>query len=151
MNLGFKTEKGNFSVRAAALVIADNKLLVAKSDNFDCYYVVGGTVQENETSEAAVIREMYEETGYHWETERLVFVQERIYHVKKDVHHEIVFFYLMKKIDAVISNGVSTDQQNERLYWLPIEELENVNLVPPILKTKLECLPVNLEHIVSYE
>ena len=32
MNLEFKTAKGNFSVRAAALVIADNRLLVAKSD-----------------------------------------------------------------------------------------------------------------------
>lgn len=151
MNLGFKTSNGNFSVRAAALVLENNKLLVAKSDNFDCYYVVGGTVQENETSEAAVIRELYEETGYHWETEQLVFVQERIYPVGGNVHHEIVFFYLMKRAEVYIENGINTDQQNEHLYWLPIEDLENVNLVPPVLKTKLKSLPAQLEHIVSYE
>lgn len=151
MNLGFKTSNGNFSVRAAALIIENNKLLVAKSDNFDCYYVVGGTVQANETSEAAVIRELYEETGYHWEAERLVFVQERIYPVAKDIHHEIVFFYLMKNSDVLIENGKNTDQQNEHLYWLPIEDLEKVNLVPPFLKTKLGRLPLAIEHIVVYE
>ena len=146
-----RTMGGNFSVRSAALVIENNSLLVAKSDNFDCYYVVGGTVQENETSETALVRELYEETGYHWETERLVFIQERIYPVGNEMHHQIVFFYLMKKTDAVIANGVNTDQQNEHLYWLPLEDLENVNLVPPFLKTKLKSLPVKLEHIVSYE
>ena len=151
MDVGFKTANGEFSLRSAALIMDDNRLLVAKSDNFDCFYTLGGGIRENETSDKAVVRELYEETGYHFEIDRLVFVQERFYTVENVCHHEVVFFYLMKNIDAELSNGISTDQPNERLYWLPIEDLENINLVPAFLKTAVKNLPSEITRIVSYE
>lgn len=97
MDVGYSNTKGNFSLRAAALIIHDNDLLLAQNDQYDCYYTVGGGIQQNETSENAVIRECYEEMGCHFEIDRLVFVQERLYKVEGIDHHEIVFFYLMKK------------------------------------------------------
>ncbi|MDF2521347.1 MAG: hydrolase, partial [Clostridia bacterium] len=65
------------TLRAAALIIKDNKFLAAKSTDYDCYYTVGGGIEINETSEEAVIREVYEETGYRLEIDKLAFVQER--------------------------------------------------------------------------
>ncbi len=41
-------------------MIQDNRVLLAKSDNYDCFYTVGGGIQENETSDHAVLRECYE-------------------------------------------------------------------------------------------
>ena len=46
-----------------------------KSDCHHCFYTVSGGIRENETSESAVIRECYEETGYHFEIDRLVFLK----------------------------------------------------------------------------
>lgn len=151
MDIGFKTLNGNFSLRSAALVINDNRLLVAKSNEFDCYYTVGGGILVNESSDKAVVRELYEETGCHFEIDRLVFISERFYKVENTCHHEIVFFYLMKESHVELQNGVNTDQQNENLYWIPIEELENINLVPAFLKTAVKNIPNEIMHIVSQE
>ena len=151
MDIGLKTSEGIFSLRTAALIIKDNCLLLAKSDNFDCYYTVGGGIQSGESSEQAVLREVCEETGKCLEIARLVFVQERFYHVGGENHHEVVFFYLMQNADSDILTGEVTDQQNEHLHWIPLDKLEQINLVPPFLKTEVTRLPQEVRHIVSNE
>ena len=151
MDVGYKNSDGSFSLRSAALIIKDNKLLVAKNDNYDCFYTLGGGVNPNEASTEAVIRECREETGYDFEIDRLAFIQERFYISENCHHHEVVFFYLMKNIDVDIENGTATDQQCEHLYWLPVDGLEKANLVPAFLKTALKSIPKETLHIVSYE
>ncbi|MDF2538122.1 MAG: hydrolase [Herbinix sp.] len=140
------------TLRAAALIIRNNKLLVAKSMDYDCYYTVGGGIEINETSEDAVIREVYEETGYSLEIEKLAFVQERFLEVNKQQYHEIAFFYLMKNnAEMNISNNSFTDQQKETLHWLPLNDLNKINLVPEFLKTKSFDNITSTEHIISKE
>ena len=151
MDICFKTPNEIFSLRAAALIIDNNRLLIIKNEDLNCFYTIGGGIQENESSDKAVIRELYEETGYDFEAEKLLFIQERFYKAENSCHHEIVFFYLMKEIDFEIQNGMITDRQNEHLYWIPIEDLENINLVPTFLKTALRNIPDEITHIISYE
>lgn len=151
MDIGYKTTTGKFSLRAAALIMHENKLLLVKNQKLGCFYTVGGGIQENETSENAVSRECYEETGCQFEIDRLIFVQERFYQVESVGHHEIVFFYLMKGTDIALPNGINTDQGNEMLYWIPLEELEKINLVPTFLKTAVKELPNEIVHIISHE
>ena len=151
MDVGYKNSSGNFSLRAAALVIQDNKLLVAKSRDYDCYYTVGGGIRQDETSDKAVLRECFEETGHHYQIDRLVYVQERFFQLENINHHEVVFFYLMKDDGFEVVSGVNTDQQKEQLFWLPIEELEEINLVPTFLKTALQDIPKEIMRVVSYE
>ena len=97
MDIEFETSNVKFSVRSAALIICNKCILLAKSDNYECFYAVGGVIRENETSENAVLRECYEETGCHFEIDRLVYVQERFYKADDIHHHELAFFYLMKE------------------------------------------------------
>ena len=151
MDVGYKNASGNFSLREAALIICENKLLLAKSDSYDCYYTVGGGIQQNETSDNAVIRECYEETGCHFEIDRLVFVQERFFSLENILHHEVVFFYLMKETSYELYDGKNTDQKDEHLFWVPIEELDNINLVPAFLKTAVKSIPDGITRIVSQE
>lgn len=152
MDIGYTTSSGYFSLRSAALVISDNHLLVARNDKYDCYYIVGGGIRENEPSDKAIIRELFEETGCYFEVDRLIFIQERFYQCENASHHEVVFFYLIKEnANIQLQNGVNTDQQNEHLYWVPIEGLEKINLVPAFLKTAIQDIPNGITHIVSYE
>lgn len=151
MDIGYKNTEGNFSLRAAALIIDDDRLLLAKNDKYDCFYTVGGGIRQNETSEHAVLRECYEETGHHFEIERLVFVQERFYKVEGIKHHEVVFFYLMKKMKLELGEGINTDQKNEHLHWISIKELEKINIVPAFLKTAVKKIPQGVAHIILYE
>ncbi len=148
-----ETIKLGFSYRAVALIIKDHKLLVAKHVDHDCYYTVGGRVRLHETSKDAVIREAFEETGYHFEIERLAFVQERFttYYDKK--HHEIVFFYIMKdNNNAIIQDGISTDQKGkETLHWINLDDLPKTNVVPEFIKSSLIDISENITHIITEE
>ena len=149
----FKTNQSCFIYRAAAIIIKDNRLLMAKHEDYPCYYTVGGKVRINETSEEAVLREAYEETGIEFEIDRLSFIQERFFEIAGEHHHEIVFYFLMKEntnIDSHCRNF--TDQgSKESLHWLPIESLNKTYIIPEFFKTKLLSSIVGIEHIVTKE
>jgi 8-oxo-dGTP pyrophosphatase MutT (NUDIX family) len=147
------TIHGEFSYRAASLIINNNMILVAKHVDHPCYYTVGGRVKLNETSAEAVVREVREETGFTLDINKLVFVQERFFENCGQSHHEIVFFYLMKYTDDInILDGTYTDQgEKETLHWLPVDKLEHINIVPNFLKTNVTKINENIIHIISKE
>jgi len=124
-------------VRAAAFIIRDNKLLFAKNINSPYYYLVGGGIEENETSKEAVAREIFEETGLKLEIDRLVIIQERFHEANNKKHHEIRFFYSIKNnVEISIADGTFTDQgTDETLHWIHLNELAEFEIAPPFLKT----------------
>ena len=138
-NTGLYLSKDNttFTVRAAALIVRDGKLLMAKSSDHPCYYTVGGVVELGESSAEAVVREVREETGCMLDIDRLAYVQERFFTVSGHKYHELVFFYQMRDSTALtIADGDFTDQPpKETLHWLPIRDLPSLNIVPECLKT----------------
>jgi ADP-ribose pyrophosphatase YjhB (NUDIX family) len=149
-NIAFKTNKGCFTYRVAAIIIKDNKLLMAKHEDYPCYYTVGGKVKINETSEEAVIREVYEETGVELQIDRLAFIQERFFEITREQHHEIVFYYLMKEnFNMDLFCKSFTDQAKESLHWLPIGNLDKTIIIPEFFKTKLLDNMIGIEHIIS--
>lgn len=139
----------HFSLRAAALIIQNNQLLVAKHEDYHCYYTIGGGVHMNETTEDAVLREILEETGSHAVIDRLAYVLERFYCTGSKHQHELTFFYLISTMDMTIKNGSHTDQLSERMHWLPIQDLHNYPLVPEFLREELKHISPNIQHIIS--
>lgn len=63
---------------ARAIVIENNELLLMQREKEGQTYftLVGGAVNDNETTEEAVIREVREETGLKVTSTRLVFIEE---------------------------------------------------------------------------
>jgi ADP-ribose pyrophosphatase YjhB (NUDIX family) len=125
------------NLRVGAVIIKDGKLLTVKHRDFPFYYCVGGRLEFDESTEQAVIREVFEELGCELEIERLAIIGESFFFADYDGkdHHEIAFYYLMKNCgDLDIAEGTSTDQEREQLFWLDLNELEQFNLVPPFLK-----------------
>jgi len=138
-------------IRAAALIIKDGRLLVAKNTGTP-YYTIGGGVGKYETTEAAAIREVYEETGLKLEVDRLAFINESFFEFDGRKFHEIGFYYLMKdNPDINIPEGSFTDQPPfETLHWLPIDGLKDADLVPPFLKEKALGSITGIEHVISW-
>ena len=151
MDIRLQSVDARFSLRAAALILQNNQLLVIQNDTARCCYTIGGGVRIGETTEEAVLRECREETGLDWQIERLVFVQERFYRADDTLHHELVFFYLMKPPAVPIPSGQNTDQTDERLCWLPLDKLEDAPLVPVFLKEAMRKFPLTITHIIAYE
>ena len=92
------TDQDNwFRYRAAAIIIEDTDILLATNNNY--LYSIGGAVKMGETAEEAVIREVLEESGLHYEIDRFVGVHENFFRDKVigDYScHELALYFLMK-------------------------------------------------------
>lgn len=144
-----------FSYRVGAVIIHDNSVLMVKNENNPYYYSVGGGVKFGETSEDAVLREIYEETNISLEIDRLAFIHENF--CKADFMDNIPFqelrlFYLMKisgEIKNIRCNSSGMDGSCESLHWLPIDRLSDYHLYPEFYKTELCCISHEVKHFVT--
>ena len=154
MDLTFKTEQGRFNYRVGAVIINDGKILMAKSDGSP-YYSVGGRVQFGETAEQAVLREIYEETGVNAEIDRPLFVHENFFVAQEtgEFFHEISLYFLIKQNPAFTQklqcNSYTDRGTKEKLYWLDINKLGNLNAKPDFFATELKSLPSSIKFMFT--
>ena len=79
IDCGFTKENNWFRYRAAAIIVENDCVLFVGNESEDYYYSVGGGVHVGETAEAAVVREVFEETGIHYEIDRLAVIHENFF------------------------------------------------------------------------
>ena len=102
LDCGFTKENKWFRYRAAAIIVEDGYALFAGNEKDDYFYSIGGGVHVGETSEDAVVREVFEETGVRYEIDHLAVIHENFFNestsdaVSELDCHEISFYYLMK-------------------------------------------------------
>ncbi len=78
-NCAIIDDKNAFRYRAAAIIVEENCVLFARNDEDDYYYSVGEAVHMGETSEEAVKREVFEETGLKYEVDHLAVIHENFF------------------------------------------------------------------------
>lgn len=151
------TNRYYFRYRAAAIIIEDGAVLMAGNDIDDYYYTIGGGVHLGETSEQAVIREVFEETGVYYEVDRLAFVNECFFYgtgsLAEKECHGIEFYYLMKPRGTreLGSRNTSAGMTGGKEYvrWLPIDKLDEYKIFPEFFKNKLTHFCNGIEHLIS--
>ena len=154
---GFTNENNWFRFRAGAIIVEDGCVLLAKNEKDDYYYSVGGGVHMNEKAEEAVKREVFEETGVHYEVDRLAVIHETFFEgsgcILDGLHcHEIAFFYLMKpRGTKEIHSDSYTHGVRENMYWIPIKDLHKYTAFPSFLEDYLSKEHLSIEHIVTDE
>lgn len=154
---GFTKGDRWFRYRAAAIIVEDGYVLLAGNDVDDYFYSVGGGVHVGETAEEAVVREVYEETGVHYEVDRLAFIHENFFEGSGSISvlhcHEVSFYFLMKPRGSRELNSHSTTAGGvpEHMHWIPISQLHNYRAYPTFLEEKLQNLQPGIEHIVTHE
>ncbi|MEG0307512.1 MAG: NUDIX hydrolase [Clostridium sp.] len=156
MDCGFTREDGWFRYRAAAIIVEDGCVLLAKNEVDDYYYSVGGGVHLGEKAEAAVKREVFEETGIEYQVEKLAFIHENFFQGTGTLAglkcHEIAFYFLMKPRGTQELNSNSYSQGvREYMHWLPIDKLKDYVAYPSFFAEKLSDISDIVEHIVTYE
>lgn len=146
-----------FRYRAAAIIIENGAVLMARNDIDDYYYSIGGGVHLGETSEQAVIREVFEETGVHYEVDHLIFVNECFFEGEGSLQgkecHGIEFYYLMKPRGTreLGSNNADVGMMGGKEYmcWLPVDKLGEYKLFPTFFKERLINLNNEIQHLIS--
>ena len=157
MDCGFTNGSKWFRYRAAAIIVEDGCALLVGNSNEDYLYSVGGGVHVGETAEAAVVREVLEETGVHYEIDRLAVIHENFFNesggtLKGLNCHEISFYFLMKpRGSQELHSNSYTFGVREEMHWIPIDELDRYKAYPLFLKDYLTREHVGIEHIVTDE
>lgn len=152
---GFTKEDNWFRYRAAAIIIEDDSVLFVGNEKEDYYYSVGGGVHMGERAEDAVLREVVEETGVHYEIDRLAIIHENFFNQKSGTLkglkcHEICFYFLMKPRGSKKLNSNSfTRGCKEQMHWLPIKDLAKYKAYPSFLKDYLSKEHKDIVHIVT--
>jgi len=154
-DITLKADNGYFNYRFWAIIIYDNNLLMVKNDNSPYYYSVGGRVQFGETSEDALLREVYEETQINFEIDRLAFIHENFFiggFKENKPFQEIALFFLMKpheNIKNIKCGSIGSDGGQEALYWLPIDNLPDYPVKPDFFKSELKYLKNEIGHFIT--
>lgn len=130
-----------FRYRTAAIIVEQGRVLFVGSPGAEFLYSVGGGVHMGETSEDCVRREVYEETGVHYEIDRLAVVSENFFRGNFSgtwgMHCQCLELYYIMKPQGKCAEGPGVPENGETLHWVPIEELKDANIKPEFLRTRL--------------
>lgn len=157
LNCGFTKENNWFRYRAAAIIIENGHVLFACNEIDDYLYSIGGGVHHGESAEDAVIREVFEETGVHYEIDHLAVIHENFFTESGGTLyglncHEISFYFLMRPRGTQTLNSNSMTQGvKEEMRWIPICDLDKYRAYPLFLKEYLSKEHLGIEHIVTDE
>ena len=99
MDITYKTHEGIFNYRVGALILNGTKILMAHDRLYEQYYTIGGRVHFGETSEQAILREVFEETGIKAEIDRLAFIHESFFAIDGTAYQELALYYLIKPFE----------------------------------------------------
>ncbi len=153
----FKTDGWVFSYRVGGILIRDGKILLQRPPGDPGYAFPGGHVIFGETGEEALIREYKEELSADITPIRLLWVAENFFPWGESRCHQVCFYYQVTlQNEAQISLEGSfyardeLDQQtiNLELSWIPLEDLDRIEVYPTHAKEKLKHLADAIEHWV---
>lgn len=154
---GFQSKNKRFRYRAVAIIVENDCVLFAGNEIDDYYYSIGGGVHIGETAEEAVQREVFEETGIHYEIEPLAIIHENFFVESTGKYkgldsHEIAFYFLMKSrgTQKLMSNSF-TQGVKENMHWIPIEYVDKVVAYPVFMKSYSQSKHKEILHIVTDE
>lgn len=153
LDITFNYEDCVFNIRVAGFIVGNNKILLQKSEQNDYWSLVGGRVSLMEDTKTAFIREVEEELGVKLKESdvKLTKVIENFFDYKDNKVHEFLFIY---KVDANeellnIDNMTTLDKENSLNKWHDLNDLDNINLLPTVLKQLINS--EELEHIINKE
>lgn len=153
-DLCIPVDDGVVNIRVGAIIIKDNKFLMAGNERDAHLYSVGGRIKFGETAEEAVVREVFEETGIKMEIDRLGFIHENFFVGTTNanggkVFYEISFFFYMKVPENFepVCMSFTEDHNKEFLEWISADDERT--FYPEFFRTELENPVDYVKHFVT--
>ena len=147
MTKGYKTSKhmnlkNNIHVLSRAVIVDQDHLLVCKTLDLPIsfHFLPGGHIEHGESAEAAVLRELIEESGSQCTIKRFLGCLEYSFepgHSSICHNHEYNFFFKAESDDLKLQNPLVRMEDHIELVWLPLLEIDSIDFRPEPLKTLL--------------
>lgn len=146
----FKTDEGIFHVRVAGILVVDGKLLIQRDASGACA-IPGGHLRFGETTTEALAREFREELDMDIICDRLLWTEENFWRWGGTDAHNLCYYYLVSlPVGAALPEPGALMKDNSSIVfdWLPVGELDGVEIYPEFLKTELSQLDGPPKHFV---
>ena len=111
-------------VTTDAVAIKDGQILLVKRGEHLHFSpgklaLPGGYVDRDEIVEEAVLRELYEETGYRGKVQLLLWINDDPQRVKTDDNQNISFFYVIE----ILEREKESDEEVAELKWFELDKV----------------------------
>lgn len=125
----------SFHLRARALIIVDNYILLAQRKGRQMTYLPGGHIELGEKAEECLLREIKEELGYQAKIKAFLGGLESKYADNQKNHQELNLLFLVEIDNLDYSKEIQSLEPHLEFKWHPIAALENANLKPePLIR-----------------
>src|SRR5690606_6216006 len=145
-----------FQVRAAAVFVHDDHVLLHRLATDAFWTLPGGRVEAGEDARAALVREMREELNEAIECEQLLYVAENFFTHLNQPNHEIGLYFQARfhpdsglldtsRCHAGVEGGTHLEFR-----WFSKEMLHGMELYPAFLCESLSLPILSFQHIVQH-
>lgn len=148
-DIRYKENNYQFHYRTSAIIYNKDKtkILLFKSSNRDFYMLPGGKVNELESSEDALKREVKEETGLEISIIDFKCFSECVVTDKEMTYQQVEAIYEASYNDEINNDEFNGLEGNWILFkWFNINNLDNILIEPKEIK---DILKNNKNHIVD--
>jgi ADP-ribose pyrophosphatase YjhB (NUDIX family) len=142
--LGSPDANREFLVRSCGILIHEDSVVVQEGSDGrggSSYALPGGHLEFGETVATCLSREIFEEAGLNVEADKLVYVHENFYTLKRVRTHEIGFYFLVdlnSEFPRPDPNGyIASREAHIRIRLLPVARLSTFPLMPAFLRDEL--------------
>ena len=144
-----------FMYRVGGIAVRDAHLLVEHNTTHGFCFVPGGRVEYGENASQALAREVREELGEEVKIGRLLLVADNLFDVDGDRFQEITRYFLSEVAPgSTVMERDGTFEGGELgtiFEWAALDEVEQVNLVPPFLRKLARDPPTCPDYIAHAE
>ena len=141
-----------FMYRVGGIVVRSDRLLVELGLHARFCFVPGGRVEYGESAVEALGREMREELGEKVEIGRLVIVADNLFELDGYRFQEVGLYFLVDFAPGSRipkrENVFEGTEPGTSFQWIPLDELEQANLLPALLRDRVRESPQSPEYVV---
>lgn len=132
--------KQNIHILSRAVVTDEGHILLCKTIGLspDFFFLPGGHIEQNESAEQAVLRELKEESGFTFSIRRFLGSLEHSFEPgKNSICHSHECNLIFEAYSPELKSNQPIPQLEERieLFWIPLAQLNTIDLRPAPFKT----------------
>ena len=139
--------------RVGGLAVHDGRLLIEHNVRHGFCFVPGGRVEYGENAVQALSRELDEEFGGDVQIGRLVIVADNLFELNGLRYQEVGMYFLMNFHPGHYILGreghFEAEEPNLVYQWLPLNELEEMKLMPGFLRELVRDIPQTPKYVIQ--